>query len=81
MSADDIGSLLCTLNEITPLYLKQIYISCLLKAISASAPVTIENKACSFYEGYENVFEDLSFIDLFKMTFMTLTLPTVCGWL
>ncbi|CAI5677672.1 unnamed protein product [Oreochromis niloticus] len=28
-----------------------IYISCLLKAISASAPVTIENKACSFYEG------------------------------
>uniref|UniRef100_A0A3Q2VCM6 Zona pellucida sperm-binding protein 3 n=1 Tax=Haplochromis burtoni TaxID=8153 RepID=A0A3Q2VCM6_HAPBU len=30
---------------------KQIYISCLLKAVSASAPVTIENKACSFYEG------------------------------
>ncbi|XP_035767259.1 zona pellucida sperm-binding protein 3-like [Neolamprologus brichardi] len=58
-----------------------IYISCLLKAISASAPVTIENKACSFYEGYENVFEDLSFIDSFKRTFMTLTLPTVCGWL
>lgn len=60
---------------------KQIYISCLLKAVSASAPVTIENKACSFYEGYENVFEDLSFIDSFERTFMTLTLPTVCGWL
>uniref|UniRef100_A0A3Q0S1F4 Zona pellucida sperm-binding protein 3 n=1 Tax=Amphilophus citrinellus TaxID=61819 RepID=A0A3Q0S1F4_AMPCI len=28
-----------------------VYISCLLKAISASTPVTIENKACSFYEG------------------------------